>query len=69
MLAYKTKLHEYTITTYFIQRELMVHCISMEIFCRIISGTHHRTDQEVYAWMTTSDVGFPVAQEEDEVQC
>jgi hypothetical protein len=40
MLAYKKKLHVYTITPYFIKRELMVHCTSMEIFCRIISDTH-----------------------------
>ena len=69
MLAYKKILHEHTITPYFIKRELMVHCTSIEFFCRIISDTHHRKEQKVYAWMTTSDVGFPVAQVEDEVQC
>jgi hypothetical protein len=28
-----------------------------------------RTEQEVYVWMTTSDMGFPVTQEREEVHC
>ena len=30
---------------------------------------HDRTEQEVYTWMTTSEMGFPVTQEREEVQC
>ncbi len=35
---------------------------------RYLKHTHDRTEQEVYAWMTISDMGFPVTQEREEVQ-
>jgi hypothetical protein len=40
-----------------------------ELLQRYLKHTHSRTDQEVYVWMTTSEMGFPVTQEIGEVQC
>ena len=36
---------------------------------KYLKNTHSRTEQEVYVWMTTSEMGFPVTQERGEVQC
>ena len=36
---------------------------------KYIKHAHGRTEQEVYIWMTTSEMGFPVTQEREEVQC
>ena len=35
---------------------------------KYIKHAHVRTEQEVYIWMTTSDMGFPVTQEREEGQ-
>ncbi len=40
-----------------------------DLLRRYIRHMHNRTEQEVYAWMTTSEMGFPVTQESGEVQC
>jgi len=40
-----------------------------DLLRRYIRHAHNRTEQEVYAWMTTSEMGFPVTQECGEVQC
>ncbi len=40
-----------------------------ELLQRYIKHTHSRTEQEVYVWMTTSELGFPVTQVRGEVQC
>ncbi len=37
-----------------------------DLLRRYINYTHNRTEQEVYAWMTTSEMGFPVTQEREE---
>ena len=34
-----------------------------------IKHAHVRTEQEVYTWMTTSEMGFPITKEREEVQC
>jgi hypothetical protein len=40
-----------------------------DLLQKYIKHTHDRTEQEVYTWMTTSEMGFPVTQEREEVQC
>jgi hypothetical protein len=40
-----------------------------DLLQRYIKHAHSRTEQEVYVWMTTSEMGFPVTQERQEVQC
>ena len=40
-----------------------------ELLQRYLKHAHSRTEQEVYVWMTTSEMGFPVTQESGEVQC
>ena len=40
-----------------------------DLLRRYVKHAHNRTEQEVYAWMTTSEMGFPVTQERGEVQC
>jgi hypothetical protein len=40
-----------------------------DLLRRYLKHVHNRTEQEVYAWMTTSEMGFPVTQGRGEVQC
>ena len=40
-----------------------------DLLWRYLKHAHSRTEQEVYAWMTKSEMGFPVTQERGEVQC
>ena len=39
-----------------------------DLLRRYLKHAHNRTEQEVYAWMTTSEMGFPVTQERGELQ-
>jgi ribonuclease HI len=40
-----------------------------DLLQKYIKHAHSRTEQEVYTWMTTSEMGFPVTKEREEVQC
>ena len=40
-----------------------------DLLQKYINHVHGRTEQEVYTWMTTSEMRFPVTQETEEVQC
>ena len=40
-----------------------------DLLQKYIKHAHDRTEQEVYTWMTTSEMGFPVTKEREEVQC
>jgi hypothetical protein len=44
-------------------------CLDGELLQRYLKHPHSRTEQEVYVWMTTSEMGLPVTQESGEVQC
>ncbi len=43
--------------------------LDRELLQRYLKHTHSRMEQEVYVWMTTSEMGFPITQESGEVQC
>ena len=40
-----------------------------DLLQKYIKHAHSRTEQEVYTWMTTSEMGFPVTKEREEIQC
>ena len=40
-----------------------------DLLQKYIKHAHGRTEQEVYICMTTSEIGLPVTQEREEVQC
>jgi hypothetical protein len=40
-----------------------------ELLQRYLKHANSRTEQEVYVWMMTSEMGFPVTQDSGEVQC